>query len=80
MLSILNAFPQDYFVNKIRMSALTTSIQPYQRALDSAIRQEKEIKGRQIGKKNTKTISIHRQHCKENKKESTKKLQEYISW
>ena len=79
MLSILNAFPQDYFVNKIRMSTLTTSIQPYQRSLDSAIRQEKEIKGIQIGKKNIKTISIHRQHCNENQKESTKNLQEYIS-
>ena len=61
------------------MSALTTSIQPYQKALDSAIRQEKEIKGIQIGKKNIKTISIHRQHCNENQKESTKNLQEYIS-
>lgn len=54
MLSILNAFLQDYFVNKIRMSTLTTSIQPYQRSLDSAIRQEKEINGFQIGMEEVK--------------------------
>ena len=66
-------------VNNIRISALTTAIQPHQRVLHSAIRQEKEIKGIQIQEKNSMTISVHRQHYNEKQKESTKKLQEYIS-